>query len=102
LLPCGAAHAVHQPTIITTIAGRGPPQTLVSILEESVTEDKYKQSNDELMSQLEEQIKFIISSSKSFDEGNEAEAKRLANHLRTLLYDTIVFRINQYNATNFI
>jgi len=54
------------------------------------------------MSQLEEQIKFIISSSKSFDEGNEAEAKRLANHLRTLLYDTIVFRINQYNATNFI
>lgn len=45
-------------------------------------------SFEELMSQLQEQINFLVSSSKSFDKGNEAEAKRLATHLRILLHDT--------------
>ena len=63
------------------------------IMDEETTVKKgkplsYRQSNDELMSHLKEQINFLINSSKSFDKGNEAEAKRLANHLRILLHDT--------------
>lgn len=49
---------------------------------------KYEQTHDELMKHLKEQIGFLISSSKSFDDGDEAEAKRLTTSLRTLLHDT--------------
>jgi hypothetical protein len=59
----------------------------ISIISEMSGND-HKQSPDEIMSQLTEQIGFLVSSSKSFDKGNEAEAKRLATHLRTLLFDS--------------
>jgi hypothetical protein len=61
---------------------------MLKLGEKKMTEKKYTQSYNELMQQLKEQIDFLISSSKSFDKGNEAESKRLANHIRTLLHDT--------------
>jgi hypothetical protein len=49
---------------------------------------KVLQTHDYLEKQLQEQIKFMESSAKSFDEGQESEAKRLATQLRVLLHDT--------------
>lgn len=49
---------------------------------------KIEQSKDELKKHLLEQIMFIKKSSKDFDNGDTAEAKRLATSLRVLLHDT--------------
>jgi hypothetical protein len=43
---------------------------------------------DELLQHLEEQRRFMASSAKSFDEGEEAEAKRLATTVRVLVHNT--------------
>lgn len=48
----------------------------------------YPQSQDELKEHLCEQISFILRSATLYDEGYSGEAKRLALHLRILLYDT--------------
>lgn len=47
-----------------------------------------KQSRDELLSHLREQIGFLRASCKAVDEGLIAEAKRIAAALRLLLHDT--------------
>lgn len=52
------------------------------------TKENYKQSYDELALHLKEQIRFLINSSKSFDEGFEGEGKRLAVAIRVLVHDT--------------
>lgn len=49
---------------------------------------RYRQSEGELKQHLQEQIEFLLASSRAYDEGNKAEAKRLALHLRILLHDT--------------
>ncbi len=48
---------------------------------------KISQTEDELLGHLAEQIIFLINSSKSFDNGFECEAKRIATTIRVLLYD---------------
>ena len=48
---------------------------------------KISQTQDELLGHLAEQIIFLINSSKSFDNGFECEAKRIATTIRVLLYD---------------
>lgn len=52
------------------------------------TKENYKQSYDELLFHLKEQIQFLKNSSKSFDEGFEGEGKRLAVVIRILVHDT--------------
>lgn len=49
---------------------------------------KHQQSKPELESHLTEQLSFLRSSAKSYDEGNTSEAKRIAATLRILLHDT--------------
>jgi len=49
---------------------------------------KIPQSMDELNDQLDEQIRFLIASSASFDSGFTGEAKRLANTIRIMVHDT--------------
>ncbi len=49
---------------------------------------KLKQSRIELENQLKEQIGFLITSCKLYDEGRHAEAKRLASTLRILFHET--------------
>ena len=44
-------------------------------------------NDDQLKENLKEQIHFLNKSSKSYDDGEYIEAKRLAVHLRILLYD---------------
>lgn len=46
------------------------------------------QTQDELQKHLEEQVAFLKSSAKSYDEGNLSEGKRLASVIRTLVHDT--------------
>jgi len=46
------------------------------------------QSEEELRAHFNEQINFLQSSAKLFDEGNQAEAKRLAATIRVLFHDT--------------
>ena len=46
------------------------------------------QSSEDLHRHLKEQINFLETSAKSYDEGYDAEAKRLAVTLRVLLHDT--------------
>ncbi|MDD3012523.1 MAG: hypothetical protein PHC34_02325 [Candidatus Gastranaerophilales bacterium] len=48
---------------------------------------KYEQNDDELRLQLKDQVQFLVNSSKSFDNGFEGAAKRLATTLRVLLHD---------------
>lgn len=48
----------------------------------------YKQTNQDLINQWNDQLLFLESSAKSFDLGNESEAKRLALSLRILFHDT--------------
>lgn len=48
----------------------------------------YLQTIDELENHFKEQILFLETSAKSFDDGNKSEAKRLAVTLRLLLHDT--------------
>lgn len=47
-----------------------------------------KQSRDELVSYLREQMGFLRRSAEAFDEGEESEAKRLAAILRLLLHNS--------------
>ena len=49
---------------------------------------KYKQNHQELQNHWNEQLSFIISSTKQFDEGNESEAKRIATSLRIIFHET--------------
>jgi len=48
----------------------------------------YQQDKDEFKIHLKEQIHFLLTSVKSFDNGFKSEAKRLAVILRVLLHDT--------------
>lgn len=49
---------------------------------------KTPQSRDELVVHLREQVRFLDNSARSYDEGFEGEAKRLAVVLRVLCHDT--------------
>ncbi|MFF2341689.1 hypothetical protein [Bacillus mycoides] len=49
---------------------------------------KYKHTQADLQTHWDEQLNFIESSAKLFDEGNESEAKRIATHLRVLFHNT--------------
>lgn len=46
------------------------------------------QTEKDLKAHLKEQIQFLVSSSKAYDEGFTSEAKRLANVIRILVHDT--------------
>lgn len=46
------------------------------------------QSEESLVEHLTEQVSFLCTSHKSFDDGFEGEAKRIAHILRVLLHDT--------------
>lgn len=47
----------------------------------------FKQTNDDLRAQLKDQIDFLKSSAKDYDEGHINEAKRIATSIRILVYD---------------
>lgn len=47
-----------------------------------------EQSIDDLQSHLQQQIYFLKSSAKAYDEGNTIEAKRIATSIRVLVHDT--------------
>lgn len=47
-----------------------------------------KQSQDDLRQHLREQLEFLRASGEAFDAGRQAEAKRLATHIRILVHDT--------------
>jgi hypothetical protein len=49
---------------------------------------KYKLNLNELMAHWHDQLDFIRSSAKLYDEGNENEARRIAVHLRILFHET--------------
>ena len=49
---------------------------------------KIQQKKDELINHLQEQVRFLNASARSFDEGFEGEAKRLSLVIRVLLHDT--------------
>lgn len=49
---------------------------------------KIQQTQKELEGHLEEQLHFLETSAKDFDEGDDTEAKRMVVHIRTLLHDT--------------
>ncbi|WP_373033923.1 hypothetical protein [Sulfurovum sp.] len=49
---------------------------------------KVKQTKEELISHLKENLGFLKASATSFDNGNLGEAKRLAVSIRVLLHDT--------------
>lgn len=49
---------------------------------------RVRQSRTEIENQLKEQIGFLITSCRLYDDGRHAEAKRLANTLRILLHET--------------
>lgn len=43
---------------------------------------------EDLQRQLKEQLTFLIASSRSYDQGHHAEAKRIATILRILFHET--------------
>lgn len=49
---------------------------------------KVKQTEDELLGHLQDQIRFLMSSAESYDNGSIGEAKRLALVVRVLTHDT--------------
>lgn len=49
---------------------------------------KIQQNKDELINHLQEQVRFLSISARSFDNGFEGEAKRLGLVIRVLLHDT--------------
>jgi hypothetical protein len=49
---------------------------------------RYAQSAEELERHLEEQIRFLQTSAREFDNGHEEEAKRLATTIRVLIHDS--------------
>ena len=46
------------------------------------------QTEDELRTHLQEQVRFLKTSAESFDKGDRTEAKRLAVAVRILFHDT--------------
>jgi hypothetical protein len=61
-----------------------------------------KQSNDDLRSQLKDQIDFLKSSAKDYDDGRINEAKRIAISIRVLVHDTeesqsLLMQLNKKN-----
>lgn len=63
---------------------------------------KYKQDNEELKAQWDDQIDFISMSAEAFDKGNEKEAKRIAANLRILFHETKISHslLKQLNLKN--
>lgn len=53
-----------------------------------MSDKAYKQTTDDLETALREQIEFLNASCRSFDNGFEGEAKRLATCIRVLVHDT--------------
>jgi len=49
---------------------------------------KISQTSEELKQHFQEQLSFLRSSSLAYDQGNEAEAKRLASCIRTLVKES--------------
>jgi hypothetical protein len=49
---------------------------------------KRDQTREDLVAHLREQYGFLAVSCELFDQGNEAEAKRIAVAIRTLVHDT--------------
>lgn len=49
---------------------------------------KYKLNSNELLTHWNDQLNFIRSSAKLYDEGNEIEARRMAVNLRVLFHET--------------
>ena len=50
--------------------------------------EKQRQTAEELQEHLNDQMAFLASSAKSFDEGFEGESKRIATAIRVLVHDT--------------
>jgi hypothetical protein len=48
----------------------------------------YQLTREEVQAHLDQQMKFLETSAKHFDEGEIAEAKRMATHIRVLVHDT--------------
>src|SRR4051794_38541440 len=48
----------------------------------------YAQTREDLERLLREQVTFLRRSAEAYDAGDEAEAKRLATHVRVLVHDT--------------
>lgn len=67
-----------------------------------MTTERHEQTPEELRQHLEEQLQLLQLSADSFDEGIEAEAKRIAVSLRVLLHDTdkSVSLLSQLRAKN--
>ena len=63
----------------------------------------YRQSADDLLTHLDEQVSFLKRSSEAFDNGYEDEAKRLAIVIRVLVHDTdsSLSLLGQLNRKNF-
>ena len=62
---------------------------------------RVKRPPQEVVERLEEQTGFLVSSCRTFDEGNYAEAKRLSVHLRILLHTgraSVVSLLSQLGA----
>ncbi|MBL7166518.1 MAG: hypothetical protein ISS55_08540 [Dehalococcoidales bacterium] len=49
---------------------------------------RYHQTAEDLQAHLGDQIQFMVESAKSYDQGFEGEAKRLATAIRVLVHDT--------------
>ena len=47
----------------------------------------FTQSDEDLRSQLKDQILFLRNSAKAYDEGDISEAKRIATVIRILIHD---------------
>ena len=56
--------------------------------EEEIEMAKVKQTQDELLVHLQDQVQFLIHSAKAYDTGSIGEAQRLALVVRVLVHDT--------------
>lgn len=52
-----------------------------------MADKRVRQTRNEIEGHLREQVGFVLASIQRFDEGEVAEAKRLATHIRTMLHD---------------
>ena len=50
--------------------------------------ENYRQTEEELIKHLREQLAFLKNSCDAYDNGNKEEAKRIASTIRTLVHDT--------------
>ncbi len=57
-------------------------------MNEAGDSQRHQQSREELENHLQDQISFLESSARSFDDGYEGESKRIATAVRVLLHDT--------------